>query len=421
MRYLYSIYHWLWVWAGSVIFSHPSRKIFVVGVTGTKGKSTTLEFLGAILEAAGKKVALSSTVYRKISGRTERNLSDNSMPGRFFLQSFLRKAVSAGADYALLEVTSQGVVQHRHEFIDWDAAIFTNLAPEHIESHGSFENYRAAKVSFFEYLARSRKPEKFFFVNGNDANARHFMDAAAIPGGVLYQYKKEKFLEECLKHKLDLTSREKRVKANNWLASDFNLDTASAGLAFAESRKIPWPIFQKALLDFKGLMGRMEFVQKEPFAAIVDGAHTPDSLEKAYQNARPEIIFGKTGGKMICVLGSAGGGRDVWKRPAMGKIAANWCDVIILSDEDPYDEDPDEILEQIKYGINETEGKKTKSENVLKILDRHLALKKAVSLAEKGDVIIATGKGSEMSIHIAKGKAVPWNEKEILESIIKET
>ena len=211
------------------------------------------------------------------------------------------------------------------------------------------------------------------------------------------------------------------MKANNWLASDFNLDTASAGLAFAESRKIPWPIFQKALLDFKGLMGRMEFVQKEPFAAIVDGAHTPDSLEKAYQNARPEIIFGKTGGKMICVLGSAGGGRDVWKRPAMGKIAANWCDVIILSDEDPYDEDPDEILEQIKYGINETEGKKTKSENVLKILDRHLALKKAVSLAEKGDVIIATGKGSEMSIHIAKGKAVPWNEKEILESIIKET
>ena len=109
------------------------------------------------------------------------------------MQSFLRKAVSAGADYALLEVTSQGVVQHRHEFIDWDAAIFTNLAPEHIESHGSFENYRAAKVSFFEYLARSRKPEKFFFVNGNDANARHFMDAAAIRGGVLYQYKKKSF------------------------------------------------------------------------------------------------------------------------------------------------------------------------------------------------------------------------------------
>lgn len=423
MSYLYSAYHWLWAWAGSVVFGHPSRELFVVGVTGTKGKSTTLEFLAAILEAAGKKTALSSTVYRKISGKTERNLSGNSMPGRFFLQSFLRQAADAGADYALLEVTSQGVVQHRHKFIDWDAAIFTNLAPEHIESHGSFENYRSAKVSFFGYLARSRKPGKFFFVNGNDSNARYFMDAAAIPGGSLYQYKKEKFIEECLKHKLDLTSREKRAKANEWLASDFNLDTASVGFAFAESREIPWPIFRKALLDFKGLMGRMEFVQKEPFAVIVDGAHTPDSLEKAYQNARPEIIFGKSGGKMVCILGSAGGGRDTWKRPAMGKIAANYCDTIILSNEDPYDEDPDEILEQIKYGIDETEGKKTKPENVLKILDRREALEKAVSLAEKNDVIIATGKGSEMSIHIAKGKAVPWNEKEVfkeaLEGIIK--
>lgn len=417
MRFLYSAYHWLWAWAGSVFFGHPSRKLFVVGVTGTKGKSTALEFLGAILEAAGKKIALSSTVYRKISGKTERNLSGNSMPGRFFLQSFLRRAADAGADYALLEVTSQGVVQHRHEFIDWDAAVFTNLAPEHIESHGSFENYRAAKVSFFKYLARSRKPGKFFFVNGNDSNARYFMEAAAVPGGNLYQYKKEKFIEDCLKKGLDLSSREKRVEANEWLASDFNLDTASAGLAFAESQKIPWLVFQKALLEFKGLLGRMEFVQKEPFAVIIDGAHTPDSLEKAYQNARPEIIFGRPAGKMICILGSAGGGRDVWKRPAMGKIAANYCDTIILSNEDPYDEDPDEILEQIKYGIDEAENGKAKPENVMKIIDRRKAIEKAVSLAEKNDVIIATGKGSEISIHTAKGKAVPWNEKETFKEV----
>jgi UDP-N-acetylmuramoyl-L-alanyl-D-glutamate--2,6-diaminopimelate ligase len=420
MRFLYSIYHWLWAFAGSVLFGHPSRKLFVVGVTGTKGKSTALEFMGAVLESAGKKTALSSTVYQRVLDRTSRNLSGNSMPGRFFLQSFLRKAAAAGAEYALLEVTSQGVVQHRHKFIDWDAAVFTNLAPEHIESHGSFENYRAAKVSFFEYLARSRKPKKYLFVNGNDANFQYFTEAASgVPGGTLYQYKREKFVEKCLKNGLNLTSREKRAKANDWLASDFNLDTAAAGLAFAESQNISWNVFQKALLKFKGLVGRMEVVQKEPFTAIVDGAHTPDSLEKAYQNARPEVVFGSSGGKMICILGSAGGGRDVWKRPAMGKIAAQYCDVIILSDEDPYDEDPDGILEQIKYGIDEAENPRVKEENVLKILDRREALKKAVSLAEKGDTVIATGKGSEMSIHIAKKKTIPWNEKEILEGIIK--
>ena len=163
----------------------------------------------------------------------------------------------------------------------------------------------------------------------------------------------------------------------------------------------------------------MEFVQKEPFAVVVDGAHTPDSLMKVYQNARPEVIFGRPGGKMICVLGSAGGGRDIWKRPAMGKIAAEYCDTIILSDEDPYNENPEEILNQIKYGIDEAENPRAKSESIMKILDRREALKKAVSLARANDTVIATGKGSEISIHIAKGKTVPWNEAEIFSDILK--
>lgn len=404
---------------GSVIFGHPSRRIFVIGVTGTKGKSTTLEFLSAILEAAGKKTALSSTVYQRILERTRRNLSGNSMPGRFFLQRFLRKAVNFGAEYALLEVTSQGVVQHRHEFIDWDAGFMTNLAPEHIESHGSFENYRAAKVSFFGYLAQSAKREKFFFVNGNDPNAEYFIKAGEkISGGRVFIYTKEKFVGRCLANGLDLTTREKRRAANEWLWSDFNLDNAAAGLAFADSQKIPWPTFKKALLGFGGLTGRMEFVEKEPFAVIVDGAHTPESLEKVYQNARPELIFGKESGKLICVLGSAGGGRDKWKRPIMGRIAAEYCDKIILSNEDPYNEDPDEILEEIKYGIDEARSRRVKSEDVLKILDRREALKKAIGLAEKGDSVVLTGKGSEMSIHVSRGKVIPWNEKEIVKEIL---
>jgi len=341
------------------------------------------------------------------------------MPGRFFVQGFLRKAVEAGAEYALIEVTSQGVVQHRHEFIDWDAAFLTNVAPEHIESHGSFENYRAAKVAFFEYLSESRKKEKYFFVNGNDRNGEYFVRAGEkVLGGQVIIYTREKFLAECLKNGLNLSSREKRREANDWLWSDFNLDNAAAGLAFADSRNIPWQVSKKAITGFGGLIGRMEFVQREPFAVVVDGAHTPDSLEKVYQNVRPDVLYGNHTGKLICVLGSAGGGRDKWKRPAMGKIAAEYCDAIILTDEDPYDENPEEILEEIRYGMDEAENKRIKPENVFKIPDRRKALEKAIGLAEKGDSVIATGKGSEMSIHVAKGHTISWNEKEIAKEIL---
>ncbi len=421
MNYLFSIYHWVLAWVGGFIYGHPSRRIFVIGVTGTKGKSTTIEFLSAILEAAGKKTALSSTVRRKVLNEEKRNTSGNSMPGRFFLQGFLKKAVKAGAEYALIEVTSQGVIQHRHRFIDWDAAFLTNLAPEHIEAHGSFENYRAAKVSFFEYLARSRKKEKYFFVNGNDSNAEYFVKAGErISGGRVFIYTKEKFLGECLKNGLDLTSREKRRAVNNWLWGDFNLDNAAAGLAFAGSQKISWPVARKAITEFGGLIGRLEFVQREPFAVVVDGAHTPDSLEKVYQNLRPEVLYGlpgqgAPGGKLICVLGSAGGGRDKWKRPEMGKIAARYCDAVVLTDEDPYDEDPSQILAEIKSGISNFQ---FPISNLYEILDRKEAIKKAISLAEKNDAVVATGKGSEMSIHIAHGKTIPWDEKETIKEAL---
>ncbi len=420
MKHLYSIYHWFLAWTGSLIYGRPSRELFVIGVTGTKGKSTTLEFLNAILEANGKKTALSSTVREKILNEEKRNTSGNSMPGRFFLQKFLSRAVKAGAEYALIEVTSQGVVQHRHEFIDWDAAFITNLHPEHIESHGSFENYRAAKLAFFSYLAKSRKKEKFLFVNRSDKNASYFTDAAmGVPGGKIIIYGADNFIAECFKNGLDITSREKRGAANKWLWSDINLENAAAGLAFADSQNISWDVSKKAITEFGGLIGRMEFVQREPFAVVVDGAHTPESLQKAYENSRPEVLYGKSGGKLICVLGSAGGGRDKWKRPAMGKIVAEHCDAVILTDEDPYDEDPNEILDQVEAGFKEAETSKLNPRNIFRILDRREAIRKAISLAEKNDAVVMTGKGSEMSIHIAHKRVIPWDEKEMAEEILK--
>src|ERR1700691_5407142 len=147
-KQLYSVYHFLWAWVGAQKYSHPSRGVYVIGITGTKGETTTLELLNAILEAAGKRTAILSSLRMKIGDESEKNPTGNSMPGRGAIQKFLRRARRARCGYALIEVTSQGVVQHRHRFINWNIGVITNLHPEHIESHGSFEKYRAAKLDF---------------------------------------------------------------------------------------------------------------------------------------------------------------------------------------------------------------------------------------------------------------------------------
>src|SRR3989338_857487 len=170
MSFLLNIYHFGLAFFGALILMFPGRRIFVVGVTGTKGKSTTIEIMSALMEAAGKRTALISSVRRKIGERSEKS-DGNTMPGRFRLQRFLREAIRAGCNYAFVEVTSQGVRQFRHKFIDWDAAMITNLAPEHIEAHGSFEAYKKAKLDFFWAVAGSRKKETLFFIGGGEKNS----------------------------------------------------------------------------------------------------------------------------------------------------------------------------------------------------------------------------------------------------------
>lgn len=398
-----NIYHLCLAWLSNIFYGFPSRKLFVLGVTGTKGKSTTVELINALLEAAGKKTAVISSLRFKIDKENQKNKTGMTMPGRFFIQKLLRQAVNAGCDYALVEVTSQGILQHRHQFIDWDAAMFLNLQPEHIEAHGSFEKYREAKVSFFRYVAeKSRKKNKLFFVNEDDASREYFVSAVGTRGKIKY-YSREEFIEKDLDRG--------KISIGDWLSSQFNLENAAAAAAFAVSQGINWKLIQKTFKSFKGVPGRMEMIQEKPFRVVIDYAHTPDSLEKIYQ-----VFFSQRsnggGQKLICVLGSAGGGRDKWKRPAMGKIAAEYCQAIFLTNEDPYDENPEEILDQIESGVK----KKTK---VYKILDRREAIKKALDLARKGDTVIITGKGSESWLHLAQGKKIPWCERCVVKEVLK--
>ncbi|MEX2436588.1 MAG: UDP-N-acetylmuramyl-tripeptide synthetase [Candidatus Paceibacterota bacterium] len=392
MKVLFSIYHWLLSFTGNLFYKNPSKDLFVVGVTGTKGKTTAVSLMVEIFKKAGKKVDFISS------------LSDfsNTMPGRWSIQRFLKQAVNKGCEYVFIEVTSQGVVQHRHKFIDWDAAVFLNLHPEHIESHGSYENYREAKLKFFRYLNKSKKSFKYFFVNKDDSEASYFIkETEKINNKELTLFSSDDVYK--------LAQGVKNKKSPDWLKADFNLVNLASAVAVAKSRAIKEEVIINAIENFEGVEGRLQFIQHKPFQVVVDYAHTPDSLRDFYKNLKPE------NSKLICVLGSAGGGRDKWKRFEMGKVAGNYCDKIILTSEDPYKEDPKRIITDIKKGLLETN---MEEKNVLEIINRKDALGRAVSLAEEGDVVVTTGMGSQKYFYGPKGK-VDWNEAKILESILE--
>jgi UDP-N-acetylmuramoyl-L-alanyl-D-glutamate--2,6-diaminopimelate ligase len=400
MKLLRSFYHYLLAWLGGIIYKHPSQKLFVLGVTGTKGKSTVIEIINAILEAAGKKTAIVSSVRFKIDAVSRQNSTGMSMPGRFFIQKFLSEAVKKGCEYALIETTSQGILQHRHRFIDFDGALITNIEPEHIEAHGSFEKYRNAKLKFFGDISIfSKKNLKFFFINTEFSDSNYFFNVAHGRGKVI-PYNKSDVAKLGIKTKL---------------LGEFNLENIAAAVAFARSRRIDWDITKHAIETFSSVPGRLEFIQKFPFSVIIDYAHTPDSLEKVYKTLKGQRskIKGQRQ-RLICVFGAAGGGRDVWKRPVMGGIAAKYCDKIILTNEDPFDDDPQEIMNQIESGIKIMDKKLF----VQKLVDRKQAIRRAIQMAKKGDIVIITGKGSESCMRVAGGKEIPWNEKEIVLKVL---
>ncbi|MCX6788351.1 MAG: UDP-N-acetylmuramyl-tripeptide synthetase [Candidatus Jorgensenbacteria bacterium] len=416
MKYISSIYHLAFAFIGNIIYGFPSHKIYVVGVTGTKGKSTTVEIMSSIFEGAGKKTSVMSSVTRKIGDKVERNMTGNTMPGRFAIQKFLRDAVKAGCEYAFIEITSQGVIQHRHEFIDWDSAVFLNLAPEHIESHGSFEKYRDAKVSFFKYVARSPKKKRTFFVNEKDESSPYFEDAVRHNfANTIIRFSGERFLRDELAERHDLRDEKNRRMFGDWLLAEFNLENAAAAYALATERGISWEVIEKALINFKGVPGRLELVQKKPFVVVIDYAHTPDSLNKLYVTLKRDYL--EPGGRMICVLGSAGGGRDKWKRPEMGKIAAEFASFIILTNEDPYEEEPEDIMNDVRIGVIENHFSPAK---LFEIVDRREAIRKALSLAESNDVVVMTGKGSETSINGKGGSKIPWGERSVCDELLFE-
>ncbi len=405
-------YHYTLALLSAVFYGFPSRRLTIVAVTGTKGKSSVVELVSALLTEAGFKTASASTIHFKIGEEVERNLHKMTMPGRFFLQHFLRRAVHAGCTHAVIEMTSEGARQFRHRFIALDALIFTNLAPEHIESHGSYENYVAAKVSLARALQNSPKKNKVLVVNGDDKEAQKFLDA--FSGTKIMYGKKDASGQVVTSEGVSFNWEGVRIASS--LPGEFNLYNILAAASFGKAFGISPEKIAVGIARIKSIRGRAERITLEgsalplekgrtfpDFKVIVDYAHTPDSLEKLYQTY--------AGNYRICLLGNTGGGRDRWKRPVMAGIAEKYCDEIILTNEDPYDEDPVQIFREMAVGL------KHKKPTV--ILNRREAIAAALRKAERGSAVLITGKGTDPYIMGPHGSREPWDDATVVREELK--
>ena len=402
-----SVYHYLLAALGAALYNLPSRELLVIGVTGTKGKTSVTELLSAILEEAGFTVALMNSIRFKVGADSEPNRTRMSMAGRMFIQKFLRGAVDAGCTVAILEMTSEGARQHRQRFIDLDALVFTNLAPEHIESHGSYEAYRDAKFEIGRQLARSRKRPRIMVANADDRESARYLTLPVETALPFTLSSHEPY--DADEHGGSFTFDDTKISLH--LPGEFSLKNALAAAVVAGALGIRGSTIARALDKVKKIPGRAEEIEAgQPFTVVVDYAHTPDSLKAIYD------AYAKR--KLICVLGATGGGRDTWKRPVMGRIAYEHCDTIILTDEDPYDEDPQKIIEDIAHGMPARAERGTKQEV---IIDRRLAMRRAFELAHKyaldgtpGDrnniAVLITGKGTDPSVCGKNDTKTPWSD-----------
>lgn len=398
----------------NLIYGQPSEKLIVIGVTGTNGKSTTVNLISKILEEAGFQTAVSSTVNFKVGKKEWLNNLKMTMPGRFFLQKLLSDAVKAGCRFAIIESSSEGILQHRHIGIHYDALVFTNLTPEHIEAHGGFENYKQAKLEYFRNLERlpykiinGEKIPKGIVVNLDDQYASEFLN---FKGDKKITYGKN---PEATIVGTDLTASEQGIsfKANGLdfklkLKGIFDFYNALAALGVAKGSNVDMGIAKRALEKIPNVPGRMEVIDEgQNFKVVVDYAPEPEGLKQLYATVKnwPH-------GKIIHLLGSTGGGRDTGRRKILGNLAGKNADIVIVTNEDPYNDDPQEIIHQVADGA--VEAGKVIKENLFREPDRRKAIAKAFSLAQPNDLVLLTGKGSEQKMAIKNGY-IDWDDRTV--------
>lgn len=419
-------YHQAMAIVANWLYGRPSEKMIVIGVTGTNGKSSTVWLIAKILEAAGYKVGATSTAMFKIADREWLNDQKMTMLGRLALQKILKQMLKAGCQYAVVETSSEGIKQHRHWGINYDVAIFTNLTPEHLEAHGSFDQYKQAKLKLFAKIGRSRKKQldgrkitKTIIVNGDDQYSQEFL---AFPADQKIRFGLGSSALDLRAEEIKFTSDgvSFELAGNRFVApllGRFNIYNSLAAISAARSQGVDWAVCQRALKAIEGIPGRLEFIEEgQNFQVMVDYAPEPESLRQLYQTISDHQLVGPNQ-KIIQVLGSCGGGRDKSRRPVLGRLAGDRADYVIVTNEDPYDDDPVEIIDAVADGALAVG--KTLDKNLFKIWERREAIIKALNLARAGDLVLLTGKGCEQAICVAGGKKIPWDERQVVREEIR--
>ncbi len=433
-------------------YGDPGRELGVVGVTGTDGKTTTAGMAVAVLEAAGIRTGLVSTAEQKIGPLRADTPAHVTTPEAPELQRALRAMVEAGDVAAVVESTSHGLALERVGEIPFDVAIFTNLSHEHLEFHGTYDAYRAAKRSLFERLVREGGPAnpagghaaahalppgrapanalppgrrpwpRGGIVNSDDLEAGVFEAATREAGARLVTYGAAERADVRALHvaesagglHVDVATPRGRLRLALPLVGRFNVHNALAAVALGELLELDAGAVALGLASFRGVRGRMERVDLgQPFAVVVDYAHTPASLATALDVVAPLVT---DGGGLIAVFGSAGE-RDVAKRAIQGRVAGERCRLVVATDEDPRGEDPEAILEQIARGAEDAGLRR--GQGLLLVPDRESAIREAFARARPGDVVLLAGKGHERGILYADHE-LPWDERAVAERLLAE-
>lgn len=430
------------IWA-NLKYGFSSRNTLVIGVTGTKGKTTTCHYVASILDEAGFTVGMTTTAEFRIGDQVFTNDTNKSVLPPDKLQKLLAEMKKARCNALVIEVTSHAIDQHRIWGIPFRYIGLTNITHDHLDYHPTWNDYQTTKLKLFQ-----KKGLKAAVVNGADSSAELFLEKTPASRRWVYSaFADTPFYSRATDHlfaskisthavgsSFTLATDTETARVNLGLPGYFNIENALCAAALCLNLNLKLGTIVSGLEKMQSVPGRLEKIEtRKGFTVMVDYAHTPDSLEKLYSTLRPDVR-----GRMIAVLGSCGD-RDRTKRPIMGALAARFCDYVIVTDEEPYTEDPLGIIEEIAKGVprgrplfkpNAKNQKETrpilKKANEggegdwwWKIPDRKTAIEKAIHMGKMDDLILVTGMGSQ-NYKIVGTEKVPWNDRQIIEGILKE-
>lgn len=442
-KHILNVRHWWYAWYGAMKYRHPSDHLLVIGVTGTSGKSTTVYILRTLLEKLGYIVGSLSTIDFYIAGEDKLNDEKMTMLGKMKIQAYLREMVDKGCHIAIIETTSEGAVQHRHRFINYDCMILTNLYPEHIESHGGFENYKQAKISLFHHTATYGRTKKLAhdigfpmlarkgvdyiaktaLVDGDSIHASDFLSAG--PFDQRYACGTGERTLAQLNHYFHLTHVSGAQDGISFALDGNQMHASMYGVHNAHNCAIAcgvlsilgheWGEIAGVTETLRNAPGRTEFIteaEEYGFRVIVDYAFEPKAIEALY-----DVVSTLSPRRIIHVFGSTGGGRDVSRRTSVGIYVGKHADICIVTDEDPYDDDPLAIIREVAEVVERVG--KVPGKDLFVITDRKEAIERAIAMAEEGDLVLITGKGSEQGMCIGNGVMIPWDDRAFAREAIR--